>query len=122
MNGTQSKLIKIISGIGGLAGSGILIGAGPLIDAAAPGWGVKVLAYLTLASFAATLILQVLGSSPPAGTQWVVAPKTSPGDVAHVALDTSPTIPVVAAPSAPPVDAALPPAAAPLTGKGPPST
>jgi hypothetical protein len=92
MNSAQSKIVKIISGIAGLAGSGILIGAAPLIDAAAPGWGVKVIAYITLVSFGATLLLQIIGSSPPAGTQWLVAPKVSSGDVAHVAPETAPAV------------------------------
>jgi hypothetical protein len=88
MNSDQSKIVKIITGLAGLAGSGLLIGAGPIIDAAFPGWGVKVIAYLSLASFAATALLQILGSSPPAGQQWLTGPKNS---VPIVTTDPNPT-------------------------------
>ena len=122
MNADQSKIFKLITGIAGLAGSGILIGAGPIIDAAFPGWGVKVLAYLTLASFAASAILQVLGSSPPSGTQWLVAPKVSTGDVAHVAPGTPMPVPLsnaVVDPTTPIPPTVVPPLAPPAQQKGP---
>jgi hypothetical protein len=106
MSSDQSKLAKILGFFGFLGGSGVLIALGPAIEAAAPGWGVRIIAYLTLASLAASIILQYMGSTPPAGTQWQVAPKVSSGDVAHVALSTPPSVPIADAP--PVVPAATP--------------